>query len=335
MLTSTRTRSASPASSRRDGAGNFYSSPYTRRDPSFSMFRDPNLIKSEFTTCSENGCLNTSRVAHFTTMTLRTGLSYCTEHVKMNEVTKKIQDLPKLNDITLIFYDIELSRDGEIEQIGACTMSGESFVMVVRTPVRTSTSPIIKSYPPHLWNMIATEPKEALTDFISWTKEMHYTNTNGNTDMSKIMLAAHFGSCHDHMHMLRTMMKWGITPPPYRLSDTLAIFKTMKGMNENAKLANLVNQHAAWINHTPHDASSDADALRFVTMFAFPNTKAACYAFSISCLDFNMRTGLNRYVPSPIATFSYTPTSIYDSMPTYRRPSSVTSLGSNGTHSSI
>ncbi|KAI9847696.1 MAG: hypothetical protein M1837_001944 [Sclerophora amabilis] len=58
------------------------------------------------------------------------------------------------------------------------------------------------------------------------------------------MLAANDGSCHDHVHLLKTLMEWGLTPPDYMLVDTLAIFKVVKGMNEKAKLQTLVNKRA-------------------------------------------------------------------------------------------
>jgi hypothetical protein len=156
---------------------------------------------------------------------------------------------------------------------------------------------------------------------ITWIKTTHYAHTNGDTDLSNVMLGAHYGSCHDHIHILRTMMKWGLTPPPSRLVDTLALFKVIKGMNESRQLWKLVIKYGPWIDHTPYDADSNADALRYVTMMAFPNTRAACYVFSISYADYTARTGLNLCIPSPMATFSHS--SINPN--TIRRPSSTIS----------
>ncbi|KAL8655465.1 MAG: hypothetical protein Q9210_000863 [Variospora velana] len=151
--------------------------------------------------------------------------------------------------------------------------------------------------------MLAEEPKFTFERFIMWVEVQHVSNPNSDGNAGGIMLAAHYGSCHDHIHLLKGMMKWGITPPNYMLVDTLAIFKIVRSMNEKASLKTLVNRYAPWFPHEPHDANSDADALRFVTMITFPNTRMACYAFAIPCQDYMNRTGLNMYMPSPIVTF--------------------------------
>ena len=276
-----------------------------RRNPMAFMTRDPNAVVADFKVCSEAGCTNTTKTATFNSMTMRTGLSYCTEHVKMDEVMQRIRTAIGIENMTLIFYDVELSRDGEIEQIGARSSTGEDFNAIIRTSVRTNSSPLLKTIPPEIWNILVTEPRRAMECFIRWTRAIHSRTTGGDTDVSKIMIAAHFGSCHDHVHLVRTMMKWGLTPPNYLLVDTLAIFKVMKGMKQIANLKTLVNTYAAWFDHTPHDADSDSSALRYVTMIAFPNSKLASYAFGISCMDFMGRSGLSLYVPSPMIRFSY------------------------------
>ena len=38
-------------------------------------------------------------------------------------------------------------------------------------------------------------------------------------------MAAHHGSCRDHVLMLRSMMTWGLSPPGFKLSDTVALFE--------------------------------------------------------------------------------------------------------------
>lgn len=294
-----RTRSISPTRSKQ--AYSRSASWNVRRNPMMFMTRNPAEIGSRFVMCSEPGCVTSSGVADFNSMTIRTGLSRCTRHVSMTEVKSKFEHAVEFEGMTLIFYDIELSRDGEIEQIGACTESGQSFSAFVKTSVRTNSSPFLRKIGAEYWLALAEEPRVTFKRFIDWTSSQHSQNPNSNGKTNGIMLAAHYGSCHDHVHILRTMMKWGITPPDYLLVDTLAIFKTVKSMNENAKLHTLVNKYVPWFDHVPHDADSDAEALRFVTMVVFPNTKMACYAFSISCTDFMTRTGLNMYVPSPIA----------------------------------
>ena len=262
-------------------------------------------ITTKFEVCDEPGCMITSATADFPSMTIRTGLSCCIDHVKWSEVTTRISEASRTADLTLVFYDVELSRDGEIEQIGARALTGESFSAIVRTSVRANTSPILRSIPPEMWNVIAAEPASVIEDFNNWLWNLHTMRTNGNKDSNKIILAAHNGSCHDHPRLLRMMMKWGTDPPNYRLSDTLAIFKVIKGTRQVAKLQHLVNTYAAWLDHVPHDANSDADALRTVTSMAFPNTVAYCHAFGIDCKDFMARSGLNMYVASTVFRFSY------------------------------
>ncbi len=321
-----RTRSESPARSRRSQPGSVGST--MRRNPMMFMIRNPAEIVSKFAICPEPGCMVSSGVGDFTSMTIRTGLTHCTNHVSLTEVERKFRQPIKSESMTLIFYDIELSRDGDIEQIGACTESGQTFSAFVKTSVRTNSSPFLKRITPEFWAMLAEEPKVTFERFIEWTKLQHGRNPNSDGKVEGIMLAAHYGSCHDHVHLLRTMMKWGITPPDYTLVDTLAIFKTVKGMSQNAKLKTLVNKYAPWIDHVPHDANSDADALRYVTMIAFPNTKMACHAFGISCGTFMSRTGLNMYMPSPIVTFKHPNT---DSFLEPRRRSDTNESETSGT----
>jgi hypothetical protein len=112
-------------------------------------------------------------------------------------------------------------------------------------------------------------------------------------------------------------------------SDTSLV--TCSRKNENAKLHELVLMYAPWIDHVAHDADSDADALRYVTMVVFPKTRAACYVFSISDEEHTTRSGLGLYVPSPIAMFSFS--SVTSN--TNRRPSSVASVESTGSMISL
>lgn len=290
-----RTRSESPpTSTRRRGTGVMSS---MRKNPMMFMTRNPAEIFNKFTICPEAGCMTSSGVALFDSMTIRTGLSHCVKHVSMNEVEARIKNTAAHENTILIFYDIELSRDGEIEQLGACTESDKTFSAFMKTSVRTNSSPFLKAIPPEYWTMLAEEPRVTFARFINWTMSQR------RSESDTIMLAAHYGSCHDHVHLLRSMMKWGLRPPNYMLVDTLAIFKVIRGLNMNAKLSTLVNTYAPWIDHVPHDADSDAAALRIVTMVAFANTKTVCHAFGISSESFMDRTGLSMYMPSPIVTF--------------------------------
>jgi hypothetical protein len=71
----------------------------------------------------------------------------------------------------------------------------------------------------------------------------------------------------------------------YRLTDTLDLFKTMKGRHPGASLSALWNKYAPWIEHVAHDADSDASVLRYVTMIALEDTKPSCCPFGISCRE--------------------------------------------------
>lgn len=275
--------------------------------PEWSIVRpDVERVEPGFVGCSAAGCSTTSARAEYDSMTLRIGLSHCCKHFDMSEVMNRIVDARQglnTDTTTVIFYDLELSRDGQVEQLSAFTDMGENFSAFIRTSVRANTSPILRNFDPMLYNALASEPMDAMARFIKWIETQHCMSTNGDMNMNNVILAAHFGSCHDHMYLLRTMMMWGINPPPYRFSDTLALFKVIKGMNERANLSTLANKYAGWIQHVPHDADSDARVLRAVVMTVFPEVKYACYTFSISYEDFMARTGLNMHGVRPVYTF--------------------------------
>lgn len=267
---------------------------------------DVDRIETGFVPCFTPGCPVTSSTAEYDAMMLRIGFSNCCKHVNMHEVGQRIvQTHTELDETrtTVIFYDLELSRDGQIEQLSAFTDTGMNFSTYIRTTVRTNTSPVLKTIPPMLYNALAAEPMDAMSRFIDWIRTQHAMNTRGDRDMNNVILAAHFGSCHDHVYLLRTMMSWGINPPECRFADTLALFKAIKGMNVRANLSSLVTKHAGWMPHTPHDADSDARALRNVVTTVFPQVRRACYTFSISYEDFMERTGLNLHGVRPVYTF--------------------------------
>lgn len=261
------------------------------------MRRDPRMTTHEFVTCSEQGCNQSSGVAEYNSMTIRTGFSFCMRHVKQDEVTTRIASAGEVGPVTVIFYDIELSRDGEIEQLAAHTVSAESHSVFVRTPVRTSTSPYLKRVPAMVHSMIAVEPGKMIRDFIEWTQRYAPRDSDMIPDLSRVVLVAHNGACHDHVHLVKTMIKVGVNPPKYRFSDSLAFFKLLISMYQSAKLGSLASKYVAWHEHIPHDAYSDALILRLVTMVAFPDTIRICVAFSIECEDFKKRVGLNMYTP--------------------------------------
>ena len=126
---------------------------------------------------------------------------------------------------------------------------------------------------------------DAMARFIEWVRTTHSLNTEGDEDWSNVVLTAHYGSCHDHLYLLRTMMSWGIEPPGFRLADSFALFKWFMVWDQHTNLASLVTRYANWLHRIPHDADSDARALRVVVMTVFPNTAAACYTFSVRYND--------------------------------------------------
>ncbi len=48
-------------------------------------------------------------------------------------------------------------------------------------------------------------PSDVIEKFVEWTRTMR-SNTHEDGDMSKIILAAHYGSCHDHLYLLKMMI---------------------------------------------------------------------------------------------------------------------------------
>jgi len=197
---------------------------------------------------------------------------------------------------TVIFYDLGLGKDGQIEQLSAFSSGGENFSAIIKTTVRANTSPKLKNLPPMLYNALASEPKDAMRRFIKWIDMIC-----GDADMRNVVLTAHFGSCHDHVYLLRTMMGWGIKPPELRLGDSLALFKLTEGHDQQADIVSLVAKYPPCsVPYTANDADSDARALRVVVMTEFRNMNRDCYTFSISCEDFLDRTGLNMHGISPL-----------------------------------
>ncbi|OAA37010.1 Ribonuclease H-like protein [Metarhizium rileyi] len=145
------------------------------------------------------------------------------------------------------------------------------------------------------WTAFAAEPARAIKDFIAWIDSMHQTNTRGDQDPNNIMLAAHNRACHHHIWLIRMMLKYGIDPPNYRLTDTLVLFKAIKGKETHASLSTLWNRYAPWVEHVARDADSDAFVLSYVTRIAFEDAKLSCYPFGISCGEFTNRTGMNMF----------------------------------------
>lgn len=257
-----------------------------------------------FVGCSAVGCNVTAAVGEYDSMMLRIGFSKCCKHLDPNEVNARIDYSTEQLDvsmITVIFYDIGLSKDGQVEQLSAFSSTGDTFSSIIKTTLRANTSATLRDIPIDIYNALSSEPKDAMERFAQWIIMTHTMNT-GNTDSTNIVLTAHFGSCHDHIYLLRTMMGCGIKPLDVRLADSLTLFKVTKWLDEleeRTDIALLVAKYARWLQYEPlykpNDEISDARALRAIVMTEFPKTQtnAACYAFSISCKEFMERTGLN------------------------------------------
>lgn len=259
----------------------------------------------EFVSCQHQGCVVSSSAAEYDSMTLRTGLPVCTKHVTKEIVDASVDrasaEIGRAQKV-VIYYDIELSRDGEIEQLGAHASSGGVYSAFMRTSVRTNTSPVLRRIPPMVYAALARDPPDIYVRFIEWIKNQCFMAT-GSLDESSIILAAHYGSCHDHLYLVRSMLSWGIKPPNVVFSDTLALFKVVKGLSAPAGLSVLVAKYVPWISHEPHDAVSDAGALKSVVKFVFQDEAVALLTFGISCGDYMKRTGMNMYKPSPMVLY--------------------------------
>lgn len=250
-----------------------------------------------FVNCSTAGCTSTSAHAENDSLTLRIGFSHCREHLDASEVKDRIDSASQLNvsKVTVIFYKLGLSKDGQVEQLSAFASTGENFSAIIRTTFRANTNPNLKSIPSTIYNALALEPMYAMAGFVEWVRIMHSINTEGDEDWSNVVLTAHYGSCHDHLYLLRTMMNWGIEPPGFRLADSLALFKSFMKWNQHTKRASLMTKYAIRLHHVRHYVDSYARELRAAVIAVFPNPVVACYPFSSGYEDFAERTGLNMH----------------------------------------
>ncbi|RYO92536.1 hypothetical protein DL764_008119 [Monosporascus ibericus] len=83
-----------------------------------------------FVECSFPGCATSFSVSQFQAITFRAGMSVCTKHMTSEyldqAIARAISDYACSLKV-FIYYDIELSRDGEVEQLGAYTSGGEFY----------------------------------------------------------------------------------------------------------------------------------------------------------------------------------------------------------------
>ncbi|KAK5162692.1 uncharacterized protein LTR77_011245 [Saxophila tyrrhenica] len=197
----------------------------------------------------------------------------------------------------------------EIEQLSACASDGQHFTTTIRTSTRRNNSPVLSKFTPMVYSMLAVDPTAAFDNFIVWVNRIMNQHSNGTATHSDVVLVAHNGMCHDHVILFRAMMMWGITPPLWRLSDSLPIFKLVvrPNPNQSSTLSQLAHEYVPWFVHVQHDALSDSNALRHVVMSAVPNWRLACYSFSSSFEYFSKSVGFNTYRVRPSLPFPDSP----------------------------
>lgn len=94
-------------------------------------------------------------------------------------------DIPKT---TLIFYDLELSRVGQVEQTSAFTDPSYSFSAWIRITVRTKTSPNLRSASPKLYIALASELIHVMSRFVEWIRMQHFMD-NGSLNLTLVRVA--------------------------------------------------------------------------------------------------------------------------------------------------
>ena len=264
---------------------------------------DPHAFN--FKNCNVFGCSNTSAFAVWDCMTLRCGFDTCTAHTSTEAIRVRVENTKTPTNLVTIFYDIEVTLTGEIEQISAVSTDGTHFDTYIRTSVRRHNSPILGQIPAMLYTLTAVEPKTAMDHLIHWVRRVRTQAYPHASSDENVIMVAHGGSKHDHVLVLKWMMKWGINPPRWRFADTLPLFKIVVCPSEKASLTELVNRYAAWFDHTPHDALSDAKGLVNVVMMSVRDPITMLYVFSSDYETFVRSVGLNVFrirsmVPFPL-----------------------------------
>src|SRR5690349_16208084 len=97
--------------------------------------------------CANAGCTALFSNAEYASMTFRSGVSFCADHVQVDEVESRAEAAKnecKLNTKVAIYCDIKLNKACEIEQLGAKSSTGDTYSAFMRTSVRTNTSSILR-----------------------------------------------------------------------------------------------------------------------------------------------------------------------------------------------
>ncbi|KAF4460191.1 Ribonuclease H [Fusarium albosuccineum] len=248
-----------------------------------------------FVTCSKPGCPSSSAYSEYNAITLRAGYDTCTNHTTVDDVVNRVRTTIKPVNSVFIFYDVEVTSNNEIDQLSATTTDGKHIDLVIKTMVRKNNSPLIGKLSPFVYMLVATEPVAALNAFVEWVKNTVRRMTDGAGTEDDVVLVAHNGMNHDHVLLLKTMLVWGISPPKWRFSDSLPIFKLVIDPENKATLDVLASKYAPWFQHTHHDGLSDAMAIRHIVTKGVTDWEIACLVFSSPCEYFVTSVGLNTF----------------------------------------
>ncbi|OBT60113.1 hypothetical protein VE03_10268, partial [Pseudogymnoascus sp. 23342-1-I1] len=152
------------------------------------------------------------------------------KHMTEDAIRQRLQKEYVSPNTIFIFYDIEITASREIEQLG-----------FIKTSTRKNSSPVLKKLPVTVYALAAVTSRKAMVDLREWVSSVVNERPNSNATESDVVMVAHYGSCHDHFILLKTMMSWGLNPSVRRFSDTLPIYKVVVQPDEGAKLCELVH----------------------------------------------------------------------------------------------
>lgn len=248
--------------------------------------------------CATRGCTSSSLISDYASITLRCDVPMCMAHVTVNDIVEAGSSKIPTGPIVLIFYDLEITSSGEIEQIAAVSPTGKHINLYIKTSCRRNNSPLIRTLSPMAYMYGACSLSAALEHFIVWVNMITIAQKRSSSSPPILMIIAHNGMNHDHYFLTKAMLRLQMPIPNWLLSDTMPMFKTIITRSNSAKLADLVVTYAGWVDHVPHDALSDADALMNVTMVGDTNWLSICNALSTSYERYKEITGLSMFKPT-------------------------------------
>lgn len=160
----------------------------------------------DFTTCSVEGCYNSSAFSKYNAMTLGAEMGTCTEYTIADIVKKRVESINLSQTAVYIFYDLGVTSTMEIEQISAVSTNGDRFNKIVMTSTRTSNSPMISKLSPMVYIVLATDVRIATERFVMWVNQTMNRLTDNLGCVSDVVMVAHNGMCLDHVLLVKPMM---------------------------------------------------------------------------------------------------------------------------------